>query len=119
MSPEVDAFMSKFVDTAHTHKKDCPLYFSMTKNRWCNTVNKFMKEIRSVPHSFNFIQFLCLSNQTSKCRVNYFLRLRYAANVEQEKQMNIKYLSVLHIKHRFDKYWGKVGRIVSNLKSVT
>lgn len=66
---KADAFMSRFVNPTHKHKKDCSLNILMTKNSWSYTFNKLGEEIWSVPHSLNFIQFLRLLNQPVKYTV--------------------------------------------------
>lgn len=52
---QVDAFMSKLMDTTQEHKQDCTLDVLVTKNSWTNAINNLIKEIRCVPHLLNFI----------------------------------------------------------------
>lgn len=52
---QVNALVSKFVNTTQKHEKDCSLDILVTKNSWSNTINQLVEKIRSVSHSLNFI----------------------------------------------------------------
>jgi hypothetical protein len=55
VTSQVDAFMSKLVDTTQEHKQDCPLDILVTKHSWGNAINKLIEEIGSISHSLNII----------------------------------------------------------------
>lgn len=47
--------MSDLVYTTQKHKKNGLLDILVAKNCWGNAVDKLIKEVRSIPHSLNFI----------------------------------------------------------------
>lgn len=66
--PEVNAFMSEFVDTTHEHKKDCSLDILVTKNSWGYAVDKLVEKIRGVPHLFDLKYLFCLQKKIKDCK---------------------------------------------------